>query len=395
MATILVAEDERDLNHLIRRHLEDEGFRVVQAYDGADAVEAVDRERPDLLVLDWMMPKLDGLEVCRRVRRSSIVPILMLTAKSEEIDRVLGLEVGADDYLDEAVRHPRAAGAGPGDAPAGRAVPRDRRPTARRRRCLPSVALTVDLGQQLSTLDGEPVDLTPKEFDLLALLVRNPGRAFARDYLLERVWGYDYGGFDRTVDTHVLRLRKKLGDHGDRIETVWGVGYRFARPTSGRMSRGPARLRWQLTLSHLVGHRRHPGQHGRGHDADRRWLAQRSRPGRPASRPTTPGSSRARSGRWSSGAGTGRPKASCFGRLSAGLVRRPDRAGAVLAEPAYRFDAIGTVTSRHRLRRGGGARWRDHGKLGARAARRSARRSAASGSRLSTRHSPASATRLA
>src|SRR5215216_8080351 len=99
MATIVVAEDERDLNTLVRRHLEDEGHRVVQAYDGAEAVDAADRERPDLLVLDWMMPKLDGLEVCRRIRRSSIVPILMLTAKSDEIDRVLGLEVGADDYL--------------------------------------------------------------------------------------------------------------------------------------------------------------------------------------------------------------------------------------------------------------------------------------------------------
>ena len=99
MATIVVAEDERDLNNLVRRHLEDEGHRVVQAYDGAEAVLAVQRERPDLLMLDWMLPKLDGLEVCRRVRRESIVPILMLTARSEEIDRVLGLEVGADDYL--------------------------------------------------------------------------------------------------------------------------------------------------------------------------------------------------------------------------------------------------------------------------------------------------------
>jgi DNA-binding response OmpR family regulator len=99
VATIVVAEDERDLNGLVRRHLEDEGHRVVQAYDGADAVAAVQRERPDLLILDWMLPKMDGLEVCRRVRRESIVPILMLTARSEEIDRVLGLEVGADDYL--------------------------------------------------------------------------------------------------------------------------------------------------------------------------------------------------------------------------------------------------------------------------------------------------------
>ena len=230
MATIVVAEDERDLNTLVRRHLEDEGHRVIPTFDGAEAVLAVQRERPDLLVLDWMMPKLDGLEVCRRVRRESIVPILMLTARSEEIDRVLGLEVGADDYLVKPfgirellarvhallrrVELFREAG---NDAPP----------------VLTAGALEVDLAQHVVTVEGGAVDLTPKEFDLLALLVRNPGRAFARDYLLEKVWGYDYGGFDRTVDTHVLRLRKKLGASGDQIETVWGVGYRLAsRPKS-------------------------------------------------------------------------------------------------------------------------------------------------------------------
>jgi DNA-binding response OmpR family regulator len=228
VSTILVAEDERDLNHLIRRHLEDEGYRVVQAYDGAEAVDAADRERPDLLVLDWMMPKLDGLEVCRRIRRSSIVPILMLTARSDEIDRVLGLEVGADDYLTkpfgirELLARVRAM---------LRRVELFRESTADDTPpVLKTGPLSIDVGEHVAVLDGEPVDLTPKEFDLLVLLVQNPGRAFARDYLLERVWGYDYGGFDRTVDTHILRLRKKLGDFGEKIETVWGVGYRFARP---------------------------------------------------------------------------------------------------------------------------------------------------------------------
>jgi len=226
VATIVVAEDERDLNNLVRRHLEDEGHRVVQVFDGAEAVLAVQRERPDLLLLDWMMPKLDGLEVCRRVRRDSIVPILMLTARSEEIDRVLGLEVGADDYLVKPfgirellarvkamlrrVELFREAG---NDAPPP---------------VLVSGSLTVDLAQHVVSVAGDPVELTPKEFDLLALLVHNPGRAFARDYLLEKVWGYDYPGFDRTVDTHALRLRKKLGPAGDQIETVWGVGYRLA-----------------------------------------------------------------------------------------------------------------------------------------------------------------------
>jgi DNA-binding response OmpR family regulator len=229
VATIVVAEDERDLNNLVRRHLEDEGHRVVQAFDGPSAVLAVQQERPDLLILDWMLPRLDGLEVCRRVRRDSIVPILMLTARSEEVDRVLGLEVGADDYLTkpfsirELLARVRAmlrrvdllreAGAGEAAPPV-----------------LVEGPLRIDVGQHLVTVDGRLTELTPKEFDLLALLVRNPGRAFGRDYLVEKVWGYEYGGFDRTVDTHVLRLRKKLGPIGDRIETVWGIGYRFAKP---------------------------------------------------------------------------------------------------------------------------------------------------------------------
>jgi DNA-binding response OmpR family regulator len=227
MATILVVEDERDLNNLVRRHLEDEGHRVVQAFDGLAAVQAAQAERLDLVVLDWMLPRLDGLEVCRRVRRESIVPILMLTARSEEIDRVLGLEVGADDYLTKPfsirellarvrailrrVELMRAEGGGSEeDAPPA----------------LSAGPLRVDLGQHAASLDGRAVELTPKEFDLLVLLLRHPGRAFSRDYLIEKVWGYAAGS-DRTVDTHVLRLRKKLGPVGDRIETVWGLGYRF------------------------------------------------------------------------------------------------------------------------------------------------------------------------
>ena len=231
MPTILVVEDERELNSLVRHHLEEAGHHVLQAFDGPSALEAAEREHPQLIILDWMLPGLDGLEVCRRLRRYSIVPILMLTARVEEIDRVLGLEVGADDYLTKpfSIREllarvraifrrielqSRAAAAGDEDA----------------EQLLRAGPLQVDVREHITRLDGEPVELTPKEFDLLALLVRHPGRAFARDYLLDKVWGYEYAGLDtRTVDTHVLRLRKKLGVTGDRIETVWGVGYRFAR----------------------------------------------------------------------------------------------------------------------------------------------------------------------
>jgi DNA-binding response OmpR family regulator len=161
------------------------------------------------------------------------VPILMLTARSEEVDRVLGLEVGADDYLTKpfSVRELLAR---------VRAILRrvDLLSGSGQRWGLPTAEpappvltagpLLIDLGRHAAELDGEPLELTPKEFDLLALLVSNPGRAFSRDYLIEKVWGYEAGGFDRTVDTHILRLRKKLGAAGDRIETVWGVGYRFS-----------------------------------------------------------------------------------------------------------------------------------------------------------------------
>jgi DNA-binding response OmpR family regulator len=232
MATIVIAEDERDLNNLVRRHLEDEGHRVVQAFDGPAAILTVQQERPDLLILDWMLPRLDGLEVCRRVRSESIVPILMLTARTEEIDRVLGLEVGADDYLTkpfgirELLARVRAL---------LRRVEllRDANPGKEEPSALVAGPLRVDAVERTATIEGRPVELTPKEFDLLVLLVQHPGRAFARDYLIERVWGYDAAGSDRTVDTHVLRLRKKLGPVGDRIETVWGIGYRFARVSGG------------------------------------------------------------------------------------------------------------------------------------------------------------------
>jgi DNA-binding response OmpR family regulator len=229
VATILIAEDERDLSNLVRRHLEAEGYQVRQAFDGASAVQLATQERPDLIVLDWMLPRLDGLEVCRRVRRDSVVPILMLTARAEEIDRVLGLEVGADDYLTKPfsirelvarvhalLRRVELDQVGPS--------------TESTPPLLQAGALRVDLAAHAVTLEGRVVDLAPREFDLLALLVRHPGRAFARDYLMEKVWGYDAGGSDRTVDTHVLRLRKKLGPLGERIETVWGIGYRFAKP---------------------------------------------------------------------------------------------------------------------------------------------------------------------
>lgn len=242
MATILVVEDEVDLNNLVRSHLEAEGHTVHQAFDGPGALKLVEETGPDLIILDWMLPGMDGLSVCRQVRQRHLTPILMLTARSEEIDRVLGLEVGADDYvvkpfsirelmarvramlrrvsldaqMNQADAMQTASVAGLG----GAVVPPAAQPITRG-------SLIVDVASHSASLDGQDLDLTPKEFELLALLAAHPGRAFSRDFLLQSLWGYDYDGVDRTVDTHIVRLRKKLGAVGDQIVTVWGVGYRF------------------------------------------------------------------------------------------------------------------------------------------------------------------------
>lgn len=247
MATVLLVEDEGDLSNLIKGHLEGDGYAVVQAFDGPSALALVERHNPDLVILDWMLPGMDGLAVCRRVRQSHLMPILMLTARSEEIDRVLGLEVGADDYvvkpfsMRELLARVRAllrrvtldAQATPTSQETGAAPPpppdsADTAPVASDAAgVIVRGPLRVDPTMHTTTLDGAELDLTPKEFELLQLFVEHPGRAFSREFLVERIWGYEYDGFERTVDTHITRLRKKLGPLGDKIVTVWGVGYRL------------------------------------------------------------------------------------------------------------------------------------------------------------------------
>ena len=228
MATILLVEDARDLAQVIARELEASGHRVLAATDGLAALEVHARERPDAVILDWMLPKLDGLEVLRRLRQAAPTPVLMLTARGEETDRVVGLELGADDYLtkpfsmrelvarvrallrrSELIRQTLAA---------------DREEAAE---TLARGPLRLDAAAHLATLAGEPLDLTPTEFGLLQLFLRSPGRAFSRAYLLETIWRESYIGGDRSVDNTILRLRKKLGPLGDAIETVWGIGYRL------------------------------------------------------------------------------------------------------------------------------------------------------------------------
>jgi DNA-binding response OmpR family regulator len=231
MTTILLVEDARDLAQVIARELEAAGYRVLRAADGRAALEIHARERPDLIVLDWMLPGLDGLDVLRELRRSAATPVLMLTARAEETDRVIGLELGADDYLpkpfgmreliarvrallrrDELLRQTLAADRNTAAAPVAYGP------------------LRLDPERHQATLDGASLDLTPNEFALLGLFLRNPGRAFSRSYLLDTVWGETYFGGDRSVDNAVFRLRKKLGPLGDAIEAVWGVGYRLHPP---------------------------------------------------------------------------------------------------------------------------------------------------------------------
>src|SRR5881409_106259 len=221
---VLVVEDEPDIRRLVVLHLEREGFRCRTAASGSAALREVRVGVPDLVVLDLMLPELDGLEVCRRLRRdtsTASVPIIMLTAKSDEVDRVVGLEVGADDYVGkpfspkELVARVRAV--------LRRAHPEHASPV------LSVGPVTLDPTRHAVSVDGRAAVLTPKEFDLLQALLESAGRVLSREYLLNRVWGYARADVieSRTVDVHVRRLRAKLGDAGSRIATVKSVGYRF------------------------------------------------------------------------------------------------------------------------------------------------------------------------
>lgn len=228
MATILLVEDTVDLARAIQRDLEAEGYSVFHAFDGLQALQLFEQHQPDVLILDWMLPKMDGLEVLRQVRTRSALPVLMLTARSAEFDRVLGLEVGADDYLvkpfsmRELIARVRALLRRIAHVQQIVAADRERQTQA-----LTYRELHINPETYQVTLAGKTLDVTRTEFDLLHLFVSNPGRVFSRAYLLDTVWAENYIPGDRSVDNAILRLRKKLGPLGDAIETVWGVGYRL------------------------------------------------------------------------------------------------------------------------------------------------------------------------
>ncbi len=220
----MVVDDDTNICELLRLYLEKEGYTVALAYDGQEAVDKFSSENPDLMILDVMMPKLDGWQVCREIRKTSNCPIIMLTAKGETFDKVLGLELGADDYVVKPFDTKEIVAR-------VKAVLR-RSTSAQDKNDIKEVRydkLVVNMTRYELRVDGKQVDTPPKELELLYHLASNPNRVYTRDQLLDEVWGFEYYGDSRTVDVHVKRLREKLEGVSDQwsLKTVWGVGYKF------------------------------------------------------------------------------------------------------------------------------------------------------------------------
>ncbi len=226
--TILVVDDEKNIVQLARLYLDKEGFRVEAAFDGAQALEKAKSVRPDLIVLDLMLPEMDGLAVCRELRKTSNVPIIILTARGDDVDRVVGLELGADDYITKPF-NPRELVA------RVKAVLRRVRQEEPGHAVLELDSLKLDTASREVTIDGKQVTLRAKEFDLLAAFMRHTGVVLDRERLLQLVWGSDYYGDTRTIDVHVAWLREKLASAKKvKIQTVWGVGYKLVRDSDVR-----------------------------------------------------------------------------------------------------------------------------------------------------------------
>ena len=222
-AKILIADDDRNIVELLRLYIEKEGYSTVIAYDGKQAISTFKNENPDLVVLDVMMPEADGWQVCKEIRKTSDTPIIMLTAKGETFDKVLGLELGADDYMVKPFETKELI---------ARIKAVLRRFDTKEKVSEDEVAyenISVNLVNYELKLNGEIIEIPPKELELLHFLASNPNRVFTREQLLEEVWGFDYFGDSRTVDVHIKRLREKLeGVDGNwQLKTVWGVGYKF------------------------------------------------------------------------------------------------------------------------------------------------------------------------
>ncbi|MBQ4582418.1 MAG: response regulator transcription factor [Oscillospiraceae bacterium] len=219
---ILVVEDDRNISELLRMYLEKEGFEVRLAYDGGKAVEEFEKQQPDMVLLDIMLPVLDGWQVCERIRQKARTPIIMLTAKSDVTDRITGLEMGADDYLVKPFEMKELM------ARINAVLRRTEIPDDTKKR-LAFDKLIINLDSYELTVDGKQVDTPPKELELLYHLASTPNRVYTRNQLLDEVWGFDYFGDSRTVDVHIKRLREKVEGVSEQweLKTVWGVGYKF------------------------------------------------------------------------------------------------------------------------------------------------------------------------
>ena len=220
-STVLVVDDEKNIVQLARLYLNKEGYEVEAAFDGLEALKKAKSVRPDLIILDIMMPEMDGLDVCRELRKTSNVPIIILTARDDDVDRIVGLEIGADDYVTKPF-NPRELVA------RVKAVLRRTAQDAPGQAVLEAGGLRLDTASREVTLDGADITLRAKEFDLLTAFMRYAGIVLDRERLLQLVWGADYYGDTRTIDVHVAWLREKLADAKDvKIQTVWGVGYKL------------------------------------------------------------------------------------------------------------------------------------------------------------------------
>ena len=216
---VLMVDDEARMRKLVKDFLAIKGYRVIEAEDGEQAVDIFFKEKDiGLVILDVMMPKMDGWEVCRTLRRYSQVPIIMLTARSEERDELLGFELGVDEYISKPFS-PKILVA--------RIEAILRRGNAGTGEILEAAGIRVDKDAHEASVDGQPVDLSNKEFELLTYFMENQGMALSREKILNNVWNYDYFGDARTIDTHVKKLRSKLGEKGEFIKTIWGMGYKF------------------------------------------------------------------------------------------------------------------------------------------------------------------------
>lgn len=223
MSKILVVDDEKNIVELVRLYMEKEGFETVCAYTGDEALSQFRAEKPDLIILDLMLPGVDGWQVCREIRRTSQVPIIMLTAKSETFDKVLGFELGADDYMTKPFEAKELL------ARVKAVLRRSEAQEAVAEKVVAFKNLSVNIENYELQICGKQVEAPPKEIELLYFLASNPNRVYTREQLLEEVWGFDYYGDSRTVDVHIKRLREKLeGVEADwQLKTVWGVGYKF------------------------------------------------------------------------------------------------------------------------------------------------------------------------